>query len=277
MIGERTPETPRSEPQQPRAGTILLLWAACAVLLFFTFVALGSWQVQRLHWKRALIARVDQRVHATVSDIPPPQHWQDLSAQSDEYRHVQVSGQFLYEFTTRVHASTNLGRGFWLLTPLRTGSGAVIWINRGFIAFSARPGPVAASPKPETITGLLRMNEPGGTVLNHNQPDLQQWYSRDIAAMSTKYQLTNTAPFFIDASAIPSSEACNTGLCADQPVGGLTVIAFNNNHLVYSVTWFALALMVALACAMLLQTELRLRRQADPQTATDTPKIASHD
>ena len=29
------------------------------------------------------------------------------------------------------------------------------------------------------------------------------------------------------------------------PVGGLTVIAFRNNHLVYALTWFALALMLA--------------------------------
>jgi surfeit locus 1 family protein len=31
----------------------------------------------------------------------------------------------------------------------------------------------------------------------------------------------------------------------DQPVGGLTVITFHNSHLVYAITWYALALMVA--------------------------------
>ena len=32
-----------------------------------------------------------------------------------------------------------------------------------------------------------------------------------------------------------------------QPIGGLTVISFVNNHLVYAITWYALALMVAAA------------------------------
>jgi surfeit locus 1 family protein len=29
------------------------------------------------------------------------------------------------------------------------------------------------------------------------------------------------------------------------PVGGLTVITFHNSHLVYAITWYTLALMVA--------------------------------
>jgi surfeit locus 1 family protein len=45
--------------------------------------------------------------------------------------------------------------------------------------------------------------------------------------------LRDTAPFFLDADATP-----NPG---GYPVGGLTVIAFRNNHLVYALTWFALA------------------------------------
>jgi len=54
------------------------------------------------------------------------------------------------------------------------------------------------------------------------------------------------APFFIDADATP-----NPG---GLPVGGLTVISFPNNHLVYALTWFTLALMLAGAGAQ------RLRR-----------------
>jgi len=267
---ESTPEGNPPNPQQPRPVGILLLWALCAAILFCGFVALGSWQIQRLLWKRELIAQVNERVHAPASEIPSEQHWQDVSAQSDAYRQVQISGIFLHAFSTRVHASTNLGRGFWLMTPLRTASGNVIWINRGFIAFSATfSSDTTTAQTPVTITGLLRMNEPGGTVLNRNLPDRQQWYSRDVTAMSAKYQLTQAAPFFIDASASPVAEACQTGMCADQPVGGLTVLAFHNNHLVYSVTWFALALMVAWACYLLGRAELRLRRPTPRATVTD--------
>ena len=35
--------------------------------------------------------------------------------------------------------------------------------------------------------------------------------------------------------------------CALVPVAGLTVITFHNSHLVYAITWYTLALMVAIA------------------------------
>ncbi|MBB5696462.1 SURF1 family cytochrome oxidase biogenesis protein, partial [Muricoccus pecuniae] len=41
------------------------------------------------------------------------------------------------------------------------------------------------------------------------------------------------APYFIDVDATP-----NPG---GYPVGGLTVVAFRNSHLVYALTWFGLA------------------------------------
>lgn len=53
------------------------------------------------------------------------------------------------------------------------------------------------------------------------------------------------APFFIDADAAP-----NPG---GYPIGGLTVLRFNNNHLVYALTWFALAAISAAAAFLLLR------------------------
>ena len=49
-------------------------WALLVFLLAATagFIALGVWQVERLGWKRDLIARVDARVHAAPVAPPPP-------------------------------------------------------------------------------------------------------------------------------------------------------------------------------------------------------------
>jgi surfeit locus 1 family protein len=41
------------------------------------------------------------------------------------------------------------------------------------------------------------------------------------------------APYFIDADA--------SGNRPGGPVGGLTVVAFRNHHLIYALTWFGLA------------------------------------
>src|SRR3546814_6228890 len=56
------------------------------------------------------------------------------------------------------------------------------------------------------VTGLLRMSEPGGAFLHHNDPDNGRWYSRDVAAIAAAQGLAGTkvAPYFIDADATPN-------------------------------------------------------------------------
>jgi surfeit locus 1 family protein len=44
---------------------------------------------------------------------------------------------------------------------------------------------------------------------------------------------------------------------AVAPVAGLTVIAFHNSHLVYAITWYTLALMVAAAIWLGVRSETR--------------------
>jgi surfeit locus 1 family protein len=228
----------------PRSSRARLLAAACAALLCLGFIALGTWQLQRLHWKNTLVAQVDQRVHAAPAAPPSPAAWARLAKDADEYRHLRLSGHFLDQSSIRVQASTVLGPGFWLLTPMRTDDGAIVIVNRGFIAPDARPA--GAGTDRVTVTGLLRMSERGGGFLRDNDPLHDRWYSRDVQAIAAARGLSQVAPYFLDQDAA----AKNRGLTqttgqTPEPVGGLTVISFHNNHLVYALTWFAMALMAA--------------------------------
>ena len=101
------------------------------------------------------------------------------------------------------------------------------------------------------------MSESGGAYLRSNEPAADRWYSRDVAAIAAARGLSNVAPYFIDAEA---SETPST----DAPVGGLTVIRFNNNHLQYALTWFALALMVLCGAVLVLRQEWRWRKLPAP-------------
>ncbi len=121
-----------------RRSTALL--AVCAALVCLGLIGLGSWQVWRLQSKNALIARVDARVHASAVQAPGRPDWPHVTAQQYEYRHVSIRGAFLNERTTRVQASTVLGSGFWLITPLLTVNGDVVLVNRGYVPASASHG-----------------------------------------------------------------------------------------------------------------------------------------
>ena len=240
-------------------------WAFCALVLFSGFAALGTWQVQRRAWKLDLIERVNQRVSAPAVDAPAVSDWPRLNAANDEYRHVRLTGRFLTGLDTKVQAVTNIGTGFWLLSPFQAGDGSVVLVNRGFVPPEGTPAapPSSASGTNLIVTGLLRLTEPHGGFLRANDPVAGRWFSRDVAAIAQARGLRHAAPYFVDADAAPAGSAPD----AAAPVGGLTVIAFHNSHLVYAITWYALALMVAGAAIGLARQNAKqheLPRSADP-------------
>ncbi|MDM0050834.1 SURF1 family protein [Variovorax sp. J22R115] len=249
---------------QPRSSAVLAALALCALLAFAGFVALGIWQVERRAWKLDLIARIDQRVHAPAVAPPATDRWPKLNAADDAYRRVRATGTFLHDSETLVQATTELGGGYWVLTPLRMTDGSIMLINRGFVPPEARDRAARGAADPEgesTVTGLLRITEPGGSFLRRNDPAADRWYSRDVQAIAAVRGLSGVAPYFVDAEAAPSRPGTGAAnVPRTWPVGGLTVISFANNHLVYAFTWFALALMVAAAAWYVGRDERRVRQ-----------------
>ncbi|MEH3086721.1 MAG: SURF1 family protein [Xylophilus ampelinus] len=246
--------------------------AILAAAAFAGFFALGTWQVERRAWKLDLIARVDERIRAPAAAPPAPADWPRIDA-GDAYRRLRLVGTFLHDKETLVQAATALGGGFWVLTPMRLADGSTVLVNRGFVPPEARDPARrgAAAPQGETtVTGLLRTTEPGGAFLRRNDPAADRWHSRDVAAIAAARGLRDAAPYFVDADAgtVPAAGGADTpggaqAAAPDRtwPAAGLTVVSFHNNHLVYALTWYGLALMVAGAAAYLFRDERRVRLQ----------------
>lgn len=233
--------------------TALIRGAVVFAVLFAGFSALGVWQVQRLAWKRELIRQVDARIHAAPVAAPPPD--QIVTRQADQYRRVVVSGRFDHRHEALVKAVTDLGPGYWVVTPLTTDQGFTVLINRGFVPPERqKPSDRAAGQigGPHTVVGLLRLSEPDGGFLRANDPAGDRWFSRDVIAIAKARGLEGpVASYFIDADATP-----NPG---GWPRGGLTVVRFANSHLIYALTWFGLALMSAAGFAFFLREERKRR------------------
>ncbi|WP_372338737.1 SURF1 family protein [Mangrovibrevibacter kandeliae] len=220
------------------------------------FVTLGVWQLERRVWKLDLIARVDGRVAAAPVPVPPPSAWPTLEPADVEYRHVRLRGRF-GEGEALVKAVTALGPGWWVMAPFVTDDGFTVLVDRGFVPSEARDEAAARRPPSgdATVTGLLRLTEPGGAFLRSNDAAAGRWYSRDVGAIAAALGLGRVAPFFVDAEAAPDPRP-------GDPVGGLTVVAFRNSHLTYALTWFGLALGLLAATVVFIRHELRLRRAA---------------
>lgn len=225
-----------------------LFGVVAAALAVAGLVGLGLWQVQRLAWKTDLIARVEARLSAPPIPAPGPQDWPGLSPDAQEYTRVAVTGHYLpHTPELLAQAVTDRGAGYWVMSAFETDAGWRLWVNRGFVPTEARATSDWQAPAtgPVTVQGLLRLSQTGGGFLRDNDPAAGRWYSRDVAAMAQAVQIGPVAPFFLDAVAGPDPSA--------RPVGGLTVVRFSNNHLVYALTWFALAIGLVLATVFVLR------------------------
>jgi len=246
-VGENSNGSREAGELRPRRSPVIrFVLLALSLLCIATLIGLGIWQVERRAWKLDLIARVEQRIHAPAVAMPGPSEWSGVTAQSHEYLRVRLNGSFLNDRETFTQAVTALGGGFWVMTPFRTDEGSIVLVNRGFVppdrkaAATRQAGLVEGAT---TVTGLLRISEPGGGFLRENDPAHDRWYSRDAAAIAAARGLAGAAPFFVDADAIADDA---------WPRGGLTVISFRNSHLVYALTWFGLAAMLSAALGFVL-------------------------
>ena len=209
-------------------ATILLL----AGVMFVSMIALGNWQMRRLAWKLDLIESVQTR--AFGDPVPAPQD------AAPEYLRVFATGTFAHDQSLRIKAVTEIGPGYWIMTPLVT-DGMILWINRGFVPNTLEQGAWERPQGQQRVTGLVRLDQPGGTLLERNQPDTGRWVSADLSEMSR----AQTA-YFIDSEA--------TG--ADWPRGGLTRLTFRNTHLVYALTWYAMAALFFVAMGYVIRGRL---------------------
>ena len=198
-------------------------------------LALGAWQLQRLEWKRGLIAQREAALAAPAT--PPPQTLAD--ARALEFHPVFDEGVFLNDKEILRNAiGPQGGAGFDVLTPLREAGGRIVFVNRGFVPTELKDRAKRRAGEPGgavRIAGLLRLPPDGkpNWFVPDNRPDLGSWFWVDLTAMSAADRLAGVAPFYIDADATPNPDG--------WPEGGVSLPELPNHHLQYAITWFSLA------------------------------------
>jgi surfeit locus 1 family protein len=206
-----------------------------AVPAFLVLLGLGTWQVERLHWKEGLIAQRHAAVTAPAIDLPKTLE----EAKPLEFRHVRASGTFLHDKELFIGATADSGTvGYHVMTPLRRADGLYLLVNRGFVPSEMKdPGKRAAGEVPGEVTveGLLRLPPPGKPAwyIPDNSPARNYWFYVDPKAMAEAAGVPALLPFYVDAGPAP-----NPG---GWPRGATTLLELPNNHLQYAITWYAIA------------------------------------
>ncbi|WP_201861142.1 SURF1 family protein [Microvirga soli] len=224
-------------------GRSLILPGLAALVALAILIGLGTWQLQRKAWKEDLIAQIETRAYGEPGAILPEADWPAWRADQDEFRKVRVTGTFLHQFEAPVYGLARGERqgapiqGYYLITPLKLATGAIVMVNRGFVPTDLRyPGtrPESQPAGEVTVTGLIRAPEIRNSFTPDDDPARNQWFARDSQAIAAAHNLERVAPFLIDADASP-----NPG---GWPRGGQTPLTLPNNHLQYVITWYGIAL-----------------------------------
>ena len=217
---------------------LVLLPVALAVL-----IALGTWQVQRLFWKEALLASIEQRRHAEPLDVAGIEA--SLAAgEPIDYRAARASGTLLHDSERHFFATFEGQSGFYLYTPLVLEDGRYLFVNRGFVPYDRKETSTRQQSLvrgEQQITGLARarLNEKPSFMVPENDEAGNIFYWKDLDRMAAGSGLpeAQVLPFFLDADATP--------VPGGLPRGGVTVINLPNSHLQYAITWYGLALALA--------------------------------
>jgi surfeit locus 1 family protein len=233
-------------------GRLYTLLAA-STLGVLLLVALGLWQLERLEWKRALLADLSRAI-ATDSPALDLTEAVALASQdpSRDFLRVIIQGTFDHRLERYLFSTRGGEPGWQIITPLATSGGRLVLIDRGFVPDAykdPRKRPDSLVPGTVTITGLLRKNQEQGVFTPDNRPAQNQWYWPDVPALFAS--LGDSAghiqePFLVQALPTPGQPVLPRAVPPD-------LAAIPNNHLGYAFTWFALAIVLAVMTALLIR------------------------
>lgn len=236
-----------------------LLWpTVLTVVGLAILLSLGTWQMQRLAWKEALIARVEAAAKAAPVPIANIAGFA-AAAPSDlpadlQFRRVTLSGTFEHADEFHVWSPGKQGPAWSVVTPLRlatplTAGGTItdrVLVIRGVVLDSTKAAASRAAGNPSgdvAITGRVRFGHVG-TFSKTVDAARNEWLDFDLGGMTAKLVPVGAskagsgiAPFFVEA------EAATGGANAPQP--DLAAVNLSNRHLEYALTWYGLAATLA--------------------------------
>jgi len=209
--------------------------AAAGVLLL---LALGTWQLVRLVDKRATNALRAERL--ATAPAPLPARLDDPAAW--EFRRVTARGRFDHAHELFLPCRSQRGNdGTCVVTPLRRAEGAPVLVNRGWVPPSRKDAARRAAGQVEgevAVEGVLRVGAQRTWAMPDNDPARNVWFWWELPAMARAAGLDAAAPFYVEAAIDPASPE-------GTPLGGQTRYQLPDNHLGYALTWYALAIALA--------------------------------
>ena len=237
----------------PSASTrsSLLLISIFAFVGIVVLTALGTWQLQRLSWKEALIERITQRLEQAPVALEEALKQRAAGADVDFLR-VKLRGVYDHAKGQYFYALNKGEYGWRLLTPLTPVDGQTILIDRGFVPDPQKPVAPPASDAPVEVIGALRLDYlPKEMFTPDNTVSTNSWYWFDVAALRQATGIKD-----LPAMVVQLDTADHSG---QWPVATALSPNLPNKHFGYALTWFGLAITLLGVYIALIVQERRKR------------------
>jgi surfeit locus 1 family protein len=216
----------------------MLVPTLMALVMLPVLLGLGTWQLERLHWKETLIATVEQRAQAEPMSLPPASDWASLDMGELEYRPVKLEGQFRPGIEFHYFTQDEEGvAGYAVIAPFNLASGGTVLVDRGFVLLKFKEPATRAlgqSFEPVTIIAILRSPQPRGYFDGEDEIKKNIWFVRDPGKMAASAELNEVAPFLANLQS-PTPEG-------GYPQPRAATVQLRNPHLQYAITWYGMAL-----------------------------------
>jgi surfeit locus 1 family protein len=206
-----------------------ILWpGVMAAIMLALLLGLGTWQVQRLHWKLAILAQIASAEAAPPVPLPP---------HPDPFTKVQVTGHLRDDLAASFGADvrdTPKGPvlGTYLIVPLQPPNGDPILVDLGWVP-DQRTHPLAPTTGDVTVQGYVHPGDKPGLFSAPDNPTTRQFYTLDPDAIASAIGLPHVAPFVLIAMGPAPPE--------HYPEPAEHLPRPPNNHLSYAITWYGLA------------------------------------
>jgi surfeit locus 1 family protein len=213
-----------------RASLRRLVWPLSGLLVLeLILLGLGTWQVHRLHWKEAIledIARAEAAPAVPLAGKPGP------------FTKVSVSGRLRHDLAASYGAdvrdtATGPQLGSYLIVPLERSNEPTLLVDRGWVP-DKRSGPINEPQGMVSISGYIHPADHPGMFSARDDPATRTFYTLDPVAIGAALGLKNVAPFVLIALGPPPAE--------HYPEPATHLPRPPNDHFIYAVTWYGLAL-----------------------------------
>lgn len=213
---------------------VQLLPLLLTILAFVILLSLGFWQIARLQEKELFLSSMKNNLNNPPIDI------KTLSG-NKLYAKIRANGYFLVGKNLHLYGRRSMSTekdGYYLVTPFQTDDNKIILVVLGWFAGRHKKNIDNIIDNSMEITGVILPGEKTKLFVLDNDVKNNVWFTLDLTQASDVLGL-KLEDFYLVMEGNNNRSDILKSLSIEN------LLNVRNNHLEYAITWFALAISLA--------------------------------